>query len=106
MVNRHRGEVEAILDGKAYALCLTLGALAELEALFGAKSLSDLVSQLSSQSLTAQQLRSIIGCGLRGAGHTFTDAEVAEMQCEGGAAGYARIAAELLGATFSATAEE
>jgi hypothetical protein len=35
MVNRHRGEIEAILDGKSYRLCLTLGALAELEHEFG-----------------------------------------------------------------------
>ncbi len=34
MANRHRGEIEAILDG-AHTLCLTLGALAELEHAFG-----------------------------------------------------------------------
>ena len=28
-VNRRRGEIAAELDGKAYRLCLTLGALAE-----------------------------------------------------------------------------
>jgi hypothetical protein len=27
MVNRHRGEIEAVLDGKSYRLCLTLGAM-------------------------------------------------------------------------------
>jgi uncharacterized phage protein (TIGR02216 family) len=35
MVNRHRGEIEAMLDGRSYRLCLTLGALAELEYAFG-----------------------------------------------------------------------
>jgi Phage tail tube protein, GTA-gp10 len=35
MANRHRGEIEAALDGKSYRLCLTLGALAELEHAFG-----------------------------------------------------------------------
>ena len=35
MVNRNCGEIEAILDGKSYRLCLTLGALAELEHAFG-----------------------------------------------------------------------
>jgi hypothetical protein len=25
MVNRHWGEIEAVLDGKSYRLCLTLG---------------------------------------------------------------------------------
>ena len=32
MANKHRGEVTARLDGKDYTLCLTLGALAELDA--------------------------------------------------------------------------
>lgn len=31
MANRHRGEIEAELGGKKRTLCLTLGALAELE---------------------------------------------------------------------------
>ena len=31
MANAHRGEIEATLGGKPYTLCLTLGALAELE---------------------------------------------------------------------------
>ena len=35
MVNRHRGEIRRSLDGKSYRLCLTLGALAELEHAFG-----------------------------------------------------------------------
>ena len=33
-VNRRRGEVAARIDGKDYTLCLTLGALAELEDAF------------------------------------------------------------------------
>jgi hypothetical protein len=37
---------------------------------------------------------------LKGAGHTFTRDEVAEMQAQGGAAGYARIVLDLLQATF------
>ena len=32
--NRRRGEIDAELDGKQYRLCLTLGALAELEAAY------------------------------------------------------------------------
>jgi hypothetical protein len=39
MANRHRGEIEAVLDGRPRTLCLTLGALAELEAAFGAQDL-------------------------------------------------------------------
>ena len=34
MANAHRGEIEAELSGRTYVLCLTLGALAELEHAF------------------------------------------------------------------------
>ena len=39
MVNAHRGEIEAELGGRSYALCLTLGALAELEHAYGGEDL-------------------------------------------------------------------
>lgn len=100
LVNRKRGEVAADLGGKERALCLTLGALAELEAHFGAEDLTALTQRFSSGKLSAGDLLTIIHAGLRGAGHTFTRDEVAEMQADGGAAGYARIVSELLQATF------
>ena len=39
MVNRQRGEIAATLDGRSWTLCLTLGALAELEAALDAPDL-------------------------------------------------------------------
>ncbi|MFY9734679.1 MAG: GTA-gp10 family protein, partial [Rhodoplanes sp.] len=39
MPNRHRGEIEAEIGGTPRRLVLTLGALAELEAAFGADDL-------------------------------------------------------------------
>ena len=39
MVNSHRGEIEVTLEGKRYPLCLTLGALAELETAFESEDL-------------------------------------------------------------------
>lgn len=41
-VNRRRGEVAARIDGRDYTLCLTLGALAELEDAFAADDLGNL----------------------------------------------------------------
>ncbi len=41
MANKKRGEIDAIFDDKPYVLCLTLGALAELESGLGAKDLVD-----------------------------------------------------------------
>ncbi len=48
MANRHRGEVAARLDGRDWTLCLTLGALAELESVFETDNLSALVARFSS----------------------------------------------------------
>lgn len=42
MANPQRGEVAAVLDGEERVLCLTLGALAELEARLGAGDLAGL----------------------------------------------------------------
>ena len=100
MVNRHRGEVAAELDGRTFTLCLTLGALAELETAFEVDDLPALIARFSDTSLSARDMLKIIGAGLRGGGHPLTDAEITEMQAEGGALGYARIVSQLLQATF------
>jgi hypothetical protein len=100
MPNKHRGEIEAEIGGARRRLVLTLGALAELEAAFGAEDLVALTERFGSGRLTARDLTRIIGAGLRGAGETVSDDEVAAMPAEGGAQGYLRIAAELIEATF------
>lgn len=100
MANRHRGEIEAEIGGVRRTLVLTLGALAELEDVFGAEDLVALTERFSSGRLKARDLIRIIGAGLRGAGENVSDDEVAAMAVEGGAQGYVRIAAELIAATF------
>lgn len=100
MANRHRGEIQAELDGKPHVLCLTLGALAELEAAFGAEDLSALAARFGEGRLSARDAIRVIGAGLRGAGATIDDHQVAGMRTEQGAAGFAAIVSELLGATF------
>jgi hypothetical protein len=100
MPNKHRGEIEAEIGGARRRLVLTLGALAELEAAFGAEDLVALAERFGSGRLTARDLTRIIGAGLRGAGETVSDEEVAAMAVDGGAQGYVRIAADLLHATF------
>ena len=103
-VNRRRGEVEAMLDGKPWRLCLTLGALAELEDAFGAGDLQALVERLSGGRLSARDLTAILAAGLRGGGHALPDTEVAAMLADGGVAAYARIATDLLTAAFGQAA--
>ncbi len=100
MANRCRGEIEAVLDGRRWTLCLTLGALAELESAFGVQDLSGLFEKLSSGSISAAQLNAILGAGLRGGGHDVGDEEVRFMRSEDGVAGLAKIVAELMTASF------
>jgi hypothetical protein len=100
MPNRHRGEIDAELGGRRRTLVLTLGALAELESAFGADDLVALAERFGSGRLSARDLVRIIAAGLRGAGEMVTDDEVAVMTAEGGAAGFVRIAADLIAATF------
>ena len=102
MVNRRRGEIEAVLDGRTWTLCLTLGALAELEASLAAGDLMGLARRFGEGKLTAIDAVRVIGAGLRGAGNDIDDAAVARMKADGGAAGFVAIVAELLSVTFGA----
>jgi len=98
--NRRRGEICAELDGTQHRLCLTLGALAELEAAYTADDLAALVERFSTGRLSARDMIRIIGAGLRGAGEDVADDAVGAMHSEHGATGFAAIVAELLTATF------
>jgi hypothetical protein len=98
--NRHRGEIAARFDGETRLLCLTLGALAELESGFGVANLAELADRFDAGRLSASDIIRIVGAGLRGAGNRLSDEDVAEMSTEGGAAGFARIATELLWVSF------
>ncbi len=100
MPNLHRGEIEAILDGRTYHLCLTLGALAELEAAFGDEDMLALAERFGRGRLSARDATRIIGSGLRGGGLEIADTAVQRMQAEGGAAGFVEIVSRLLAATF------
>ncbi|HVW55366.1 MAG TPA: gene transfer agent family protein [Rhizobiaceae bacterium] len=100
--NRRRGEIAAMLNGEEYRLCLTLGALAELETAFEADDLGALVERFSNGRLSASDLVRVIGAGLRGGGAAVTDDDVRAMRCDNGAAGYAWIVSELLAVTFGA----
>ncbi len=101
MANHRRGEIDAVLDGRAYRLCLTLGALAELENAFGEEDMLALAGRFESGRISAKDACRIVGAGLRGAGHEVSDADVGRMQAEGGLAGFIDIVARLLGATFA-----
>jgi hypothetical protein len=103
MANAHRGEIEAELGGRSFRLCLTLGALAELESAYGGEDMLALVQRFEQGRIGASDAIRILGAGLRGAGNQVSDDEVAAMTVEGGAAGYLRIVVRLLQATFGAS---
>ena len=101
MANRHRGEIEAELGGQNYTLVLTLGALAEIEHAYGGEDMVAIAERFEGGRIKATDAIKVIGAGLRGAGLTFSNDEVSKLSVAGGAAGYLRIVAELLTATFA-----
>ena len=100
MVNKRRGEIAAELDGKQWKLCLTLGALAELESAFDAADLVALGARFSSGKLSAKDMIAVITAGLRGGGHEVETSNVSNMQADGGLTQLADIVVRLLSATF------
>lgn len=102
MANPHRGEIEAVLDDRSYTLCLTLGALAELEQAFGGQDMLAVAERFETGRIAASDAVRVIGAGLRGAGYDIDNRAVAGMRAEGGAAGFIAIVARLLTATFGA----
>ncbi|MEM7695007.1 MAG: gene transfer agent family protein [Pseudomonadota bacterium] len=100
MANRYRGETTAVLDGKQWTLCLTLGALADLEQRFQVGDMSALIDRFSRGTLSARDAIAIIGAGLRGAGNSVDDDQVGRMTAKGGAAGFAEVVTDLLTVTF------
>ena len=104
MPNAQRGEISAVFDGEEKVLCLTLGALAELEARLQAGDLVGLSERFASGRISARDLTAILGAGLRGAGNPVSDDDLARMAIEGGLRGAAEVAARLLRATFGEAA--
>lgn len=102
MANLHRGEISANLDGKPYTLCLTLGALAELEEQLGGEDILALAQRFESGRITAREAMCVIGAGLRGAGNDISDDAVGRMQVDGGVPGYLSLVIHLLQAAFGA----
>jgi hypothetical protein len=104
MPNIQRGEISAVFEGEERVLCLTLGALAELEARLQVGDLVGLSERFAAGRVSARDLTAIIGAGLRGGGNAITDDDLARMSIEGGLRGAAEIAARLLRATFGEAA--
>lgn len=75
--NHARGEVVATLAGRPRRLCLTLGALAELETAFAAEGWEALADRL--RTLSARDLTAVLAALLRGAGEEPGDLSGVEL---------------------------
>jgi len=100
MPNRRRGEVALQLGETRYSLCLTLGALAELEDAFGVQDLIALGQRFGTGRLSSRDLLTLLAIALRGGGHAMSDAQVANLPLHDGIEPVAAALADLLVTAF------
>ncbi|MCJ2011225.1 gene transfer agent family protein [Methylobacterium sp. J-076] len=102
MVNRRRGEVPLELGGRRYTLCLTLGALADLEDSLRAGDLAGLAGRFGTGHPRTGDLIALLGAALRGGGHALSDEEVGRLPIGGGMGALVVALGEVLEAAFGA----
>lgn len=94
--NGARGEVVAVLAGAERRLCLTLGALAEIETALRLEGLAGLAERM--RALSARDLAAVLAALLRGGGERALAAELDRAAVE------PREAAEAVAKAFAAAA--
>lgn len=104
MANPQRGEVDLATEDGVWAMRLTLGALAELEARIGAGGLIGVAERFESGAFRTDDLIALLTAGLRGAGREISEVEVATLSFDGGAIGAAKAASALLEQSFRGAA--
>lgn len=70
-MNAARGEAVATLGGEGRRVCLTLGALAEIETGLGVDGLEDVAARM--KTLSARDLMVVLAAVLRGGGEAAVD---------------------------------
>lgn len=105
MANPWAGEVAIWLDGQRHVAKLTLGALAELEAVLEAGSLIELVERFEAGRFSTRDVLALVVAGLRGGGWQGSAADLRAVEIRGGAVEAARAAAELLARAFAVPGE-
>jgi hypothetical protein len=93
--NGARGEVGLLIGGADRRLCLTLGALAEIETAFGCTELAEL--NLRMRALSARDLVIVVAALLRGGGEAELAGKIAEADLAPGVAATAVAEAFRLG---------
>ncbi len=102
--NHWRGDLEAVLGDKPYRLCLTLGALAELESLLADEDIIAFTERLSEGRIRATDVKHVFACALRGGGHEISDDEVASLMPAGGLSEAIQIVGQLISLSFGGAA--
>jgi hypothetical protein len=102
MTNPHRGEASVMLGGERFVLRLTLQALAEIEAAFGASDLEALGRRFAEGRFRAADLAVLIGATARGGGASLSDAEIAGRMAASELPAAIAALAELFAASFGA----
>jgi hypothetical protein len=105
MANPWAGEVAIWLDGQRHVGKLTLGALAELEAVLETGSLIELVERFEAGRFSTRDVLALIVAGLRGGGWQGSAADLRCVTIGGGPAEAARAAAEMLARAFAVPGE-
>lgn len=100
--NPWAGEVGLVIDGQLCVCKLTLGALAELEAVLETDTLVELVKRFEKGSFSTRDVLALIVAGLRGGGWQGTAHDLVQAEIEGGIVRAAEAAAELLARAFAA----
>ncbi|MCU0801100.1 MAG: gene transfer agent family protein [Rhodobacteraceae bacterium] len=101
MENPFAGEVALTLDGQRHRAKLTLGALAELEAMLEVGTLVDLVERFEGGRFSSRDVLALVVAGLRGGGWQGTAADLRTVEIAGGPVEAARVAAALLTRAFA-----
>ena len=101
MVNPQAGEAELVINGTAYTLKLTLGALAALEAALQEQTLVDLVQRFEQGRFSARDVLALLAAGLQGGGQVLRHEGLAEASIHGGPVQASKVAAELLLRAFA-----
>ena len=100
MANPYAGEVRLVLDGQAYELRLTLGALAELEAELEGETVLTLIERFETGAFATRDVLALIVAGLRGGGWQGTSGDLLAVEIEGGLLEATKVAAQLLARAF------
>ncbi|MBU2958634.1 gene transfer agent family protein [Paracoccus sp. 1_MG-2023] len=100
MANPMRGEVAVTLDGHPHAARLTLGALAELEAVLGEADLQGVVARMEAGRISGREVLAVLTAGLRGGGWQGQASDLVDCDIAGGPVAAAQAAARLLALAF------